>query len=319
MRMITNFRWVFVGLLLSWASLAQAAWQLSADESSLTFVTTKATHVAEVHSFKSLTGSVDEQGRVTVSVALASVDTLIPIRDERMREFLFDVVNFPTARLTAQIEIAALLAMSVGETRSFLVAGELELKESKVAVSLAVTAGRLAEDRLLVASAQPVIVNAGTVGLLDGVAKLKELAGLPSISQAVPVSFVLVFESAAQAPLDAANARMRQPIPGQNKSAGYVELTNTSQETLRLIGADSDDIGSIELHTIKRDGDMLRMRRLKEMVIAPGQTLSLASGGHHLMMFRVGEIGDAVNIRLRTAEHGSLEVPFRVVGLDETL
>ena len=85
MRMITNFRWVFVGLLLSWASLAQAAWQLSADESSLTFVTTKATHVAEVHSFKSLTGSVDEQGRVAVSVALASVDTLIPIRDERMR------------------------------------------------------------------------------------------------------------------------------------------------------------------------------------------------------------------------------------------
>jgi hypothetical protein len=39
-----------------------------------------------------------------------------------------------------------------------------------------------------------VIVNAANLGLADGLEKLREIAGLPSISKAVPVSFVLVFE-----------------------------------------------------------------------------------------------------------------------------
>jgi len=37
-------------------------------------------------------------------------------------------------------------------------------------------------------------VNASQVGLLAGIEKLRELAGLPSISPAVPVTFSLIFE-----------------------------------------------------------------------------------------------------------------------------
>jgi len=43
----------------------------------------------------------------------------------------------------------------------------------------------------VVSSLAPVIVQANEFGLVAGVEKLKELAGLPSISLAVPVSFVL--------------------------------------------------------------------------------------------------------------------------------
>ena len=61
-------------------------------------------------------------------------------------------------------------------------------------VTFDVSGSRLGDDRILVASRKPVIVNASQVGLLAGVEKLREVAGLPSISPAVPVSFVLAFD-----------------------------------------------------------------------------------------------------------------------------
>jgi hypothetical protein len=40
---------------------------------------------------------------------------------------------------------------------------------------------------------KPIIVNAGSLNLVEGVEALRESAGLPSISKAVPVTFVLQF------------------------------------------------------------------------------------------------------------------------------
>jgi len=40
-----------------------------------------------------------------------------------------------------------------------------------------------------------VVVNASLFNLADGVEALREIAGLPSISAAVPVSFVLSFDA----------------------------------------------------------------------------------------------------------------------------
>ena len=52
---------------------------------------------------------------------------------------------------------------------------------------------RLSDSRVLVSSLKPVIVNAGVFDLANGIEELRELAGLPAISKAVPVSFVLMF------------------------------------------------------------------------------------------------------------------------------
>ncbi len=52
---------------------------------------------------------------------------------------------------------------------------------------------RLAADRVLISTLKPIIVNASNVALAEGVEKLREIAGLPSISNAVPVTFVLQF------------------------------------------------------------------------------------------------------------------------------
>jgi len=46
-------------------------------------------------------------------------------------------------------------------------------------------------DGVIASTLKPVIVTADSFGLLDGVEALREVAGLPSISRAVPVSFTV--------------------------------------------------------------------------------------------------------------------------------
>ena len=52
---------------------------------------------------------------------------------------------------------------------------------------------RLAEDKVLVATLQPVVIQAEAFDLVAGIDTLRELAELSSISAAVPVSALLIF------------------------------------------------------------------------------------------------------------------------------
>jgi len=77
-----------------------ADWTLDSDQSSLHFVSIKNGTTAETHRFAELEGKAADSGKVTVVVHLISVDTKIPIRDERMQEMLFDTKTrlWPTSR-----------------------------------------------------------------------------------------------------------------------------------------------------------------------------------------------------------------------------
>lgn len=193
MRFATPVLSVLTFAMVLLASPAWAAWELDNAGSTLTFVSIKAGDLGEVHRFDTLSGSISQQGAVEVVVDLASVDTLIPIRDQRMRDILFEVARFPTATLQAAVDAGKLAALLPGQTEAVSVMATLALKSQTLPLTLEVLVARLSETQILVASRQPVIVNAGQAGLVDGVEQLREIAGLPSISKAVPVSFVLVF------------------------------------------------------------------------------------------------------------------------------
>jgi hypothetical protein len=72
--------------------------------------------------------------------------------------------------------------------------GQLSLHGQSKPVTAELVIARLAPGTLLVSSRKPLIVQAGDFDLLEGVEKLREVAGLTSISSAIPVSFVLTFE-----------------------------------------------------------------------------------------------------------------------------
>ena len=181
-------------LFLLASTSASADWALNNDASRVNFVTTKANMAAEVHTFKQLEGMVDDEGNATVSIDLNSVDTSVEIRDQRMREMLFDTQRYPAATIAARIEPGTIKNLKTGERSQLLSEGQLQVHGTTLSVTLELNVTRLSKDTLIVSSAKPVIINAGQSGLAEGVEKLREVAGLPSISPAVPVTFELTFE-----------------------------------------------------------------------------------------------------------------------------
>lgn len=121
--------------------------------------------------------------------------------------------------------------------------------------------------------------------------------------------------AAAPAALDVDDARVRALIPGQDKTVAYFELENGSTEEIVLIGAECDAARAVELHTVIRDGDMMRMRRLERAVVPAGGRLSFAPGGNHLMLFGVQALPEETEIRLITESGQRVAVAFRRIAV----
>ena len=69
----------------------------------------------------------------------------------------------------------------------------LELRDQSQTYNATVLVSRQ-EAGLMATTLKPIVVNAESFDLVAGVEALREVAGLPSISRAVPVSFTVVFE-----------------------------------------------------------------------------------------------------------------------------
>jgi len=183
---------VFAALLPAAVS-AQAQWRLDNDASSLSFVTIKAEHVGEVHSFDRLSGSISEEGVADITIELASINTLIPIRDERMQNLLFETNLFPEARLGAELDIGGFEALEPGGSATATIGFDLSMRGQSNSYQAEVRVTRLADNGIQATTLKPILVIANSFDLVRGVEALREIAGLPSISNTVPVSFTVVF------------------------------------------------------------------------------------------------------------------------------
>ena len=175
------------------ASSASAHWELDNNSSTLSFVTVKADHVGEVHTFDQLSGDINDDGSVQITIELASVNTLIDIRNERMQNMLFETNLFPQATISGEIDLDAVAAMDAGVSQAISVDFDLAIHGESSSYTADVLVTRT-ESGVLASTVKPIIVVADTHGLVSGVEALREVAGLPSISRAVPVSFNVVFE-----------------------------------------------------------------------------------------------------------------------------
>lgn len=187
---------LFLLISLLFLSLAaHADYQLDAANSSVYFVSIKKDKIGEVHSFGQLRGHINSAGTAEVKIELASVNTNIQIRDERMKTLLFETDVFPAAVASAKIGAIQLASMAEGEVMVKVLELMLELHGKSKAFQAEVQIIGLNNERLLVNTTKPIMLNASDFGLTEGVKKLMEVAKLPSIALAVPVSFSLVFKA----------------------------------------------------------------------------------------------------------------------------
>jgi len=178
--------------LLFITSLARADWTLVPEASSVSFVSIKKGSVGEVHHFRSLAGGIDDANRVRLEIDLGSVDSGIPVRDERMREWLFETARFPKAVVTATLPDDSYRQMAAGDAADANLTVTLQLHGVSQTMQASLVVVALSADDLLVATRDPVIINAADFHLVRGIEKLREVANLPSIATAVPVNLVLL-------------------------------------------------------------------------------------------------------------------------------
>jgi polyisoprenoid-binding protein YceI len=157
-------------------------------------VSIKQGEIAEANTFESVTGSVTAEGAATIEIDLASVSTGVDIRDERMRDIFFVVASNPTATVTAKVNPATFEALGVGESADTTLDGTLSLAGVEAPFQAELSVTRAGSDRVIAVTDKPVIIDAGRFELTDGLSRLQELAGLDSITPAVPVTFSIAFE-----------------------------------------------------------------------------------------------------------------------------
>ena len=76
---------------------------------------------------------------------------------------------------------------------------------------------------------------------------------------------------------------VRASVPGQSATGAFMSITAT--ENTRLVGVTSPVAGVVEVHEMKMDGGVMKMRAVEGgLEIAAGKTVELKSGGYHVML-----------------------------------
>jgi polyisoprenoid-binding protein YceI len=183
--------WLLILLVsIGTSSAGDQMWLLDAAASSMNFESSKNTTIRETHSFSELSGHVSSDGDIVIQVDLMSVDTGIPIRDERMRNLLFKIG--PAARVSAEVDMqaVAMLAEAEGVTLDLEATLSLNGKESPLPMRLDLT--RLSDSQIQVVSEG--LIDVAEYGYSTGIEALREIAGLQHISTDVPYQLTLRFE-----------------------------------------------------------------------------------------------------------------------------
>ncbi len=178
-------------------SATWADWTVDEARSHVNFISIKSHHLADVHQFTQVNGQLTADGAATIHIPFASLTTDNPVRDQRLRDILFKTAQFHDAVLTTQLDTAAIDALKVGELVELTSAATLSLHGVNQAIKMTVTVAKLNATTLFVTNKTPVILDAAQFDLTAGLEQLRELAGLPAISRAVPVNFGVTFVQSA--------------------------------------------------------------------------------------------------------------------------
>lgn len=194
-----NFKSIMAAVTLStlatasFATEAVRGWTVDPAMSSVAFGSIKNDYAGETHRFSDVTGTVDQKGNLAITVGLASLETMIDIRNERMAEFVFQ--NAPSAQITAELDMAALAALPVGDATTLETYGTLNLLGTDTELDATFFVMRLSADKVLVTSDGMIMLATEDTAFDAGIDKLQELASLDGIMRVSPVTLRLVFDA----------------------------------------------------------------------------------------------------------------------------
>ena len=91
----------------------------------------------------------------------------------------------------------------------------------------------------------------------------------------------------------------RANAPGQTVGAAYMTFISAQDST--FIKAETTIASSVEIHSMKMNDGVMKMRMLNELPLSAGKPEKLAPGGFHLMLFDLKKqliAGENINLTL---------------------
>jgi copper(I)-binding protein len=103
---------------------------------------------------------------------------------------------------------------------------------------------------------------------------------------------------------------------------GYLTVKNTGKDADRLVSATVSNADHVEIHEMTMDNGVMKMRPLEKGIeIKPGETVTFAPGGYHLMFMDLKEPlkeGALVKGQLTFEKAGKVDVEFKVESIGYT-
>ena len=125
------------------------------------------------------------------------------------------------------------------------------------------------------------------------------------------LTLLLVFLGACSADIQpalvASDITITRPMPGMTMRAGYLTLTNNSEETITITRVSSLNYGSVMLHESVVEDGVARMRPLEKIEILAGASAMLEPGGKHLMLMRPKVYASKASADEGSTDKGSID------------
>lgn len=85
--------------------------------------------------------------------------------------------------------------------------------------------------------------------------------------------------------VDIKDAWVRTAVPGQSGTGAFMSIT--VKDGAKLVGASSPVAGVAEVHEMKMENDVMRMRAVPVLDLPAGKTVQLKPGGYHVMLMEL--------------------------------
>ena len=92
----------------------------------------------------------------------------------------------------------------------------------------------------------------------------------------------LAYAQTPSANVEVKDAWVRSTVPGQKGTGAFMKIT--AKDGAKLVGVSSPVAGVGEVHEMKMEGDVMKMRALPLLDLPAGKAVELKPGGYHVML-----------------------------------
>ena len=127
---------------------------------------------------------------------------------------------------------------------------------------------------------------------------------------ALVLALLLAACGAPEAPLVVTDLEISKPMPGMKMSAGFLVVTNNTDEPARITRITSPQFEAVEIHETTITDGVSRMRELEALVVPAHSSTTLERGGKHLMLLRPRDLQDSVTLQFFSGDLPVLSVEY---------